>query len=116
MGTSSKTGQEKQLVGNFSTSFEENLYKDLYEKLKRDFEEKFEQEKEKSDRAVDQKKLERLIEEYKLIKRRYVQQYHFNSASLSNSFGQFPTSKLFSHSWCFRRRDAFNTPFGGDLF
>ena len=31
-----------------------------------------EQEKEKSDRAVDQKKLERLIEEYKLIKRRYV--------------------------------------------
>ena len=58
MGTSSKTGQEKQSVENFSTRFEENLYKDLYEKLKRDFEEKLEQEKEKSDRAVDKKKLE----------------------------------------------------------
>ena len=94
---------------HFSTRFEENLYKDLYEKLKRDFEEK-------SDRAVDKKKLERLIAEYKLTKRRYVQQYHFNSALPSNSFGKFPTSKLFSHSCCFRRRDAFNTPFGGDLF
>ena len=44
------------MVGNFSTSFEENLYKDLYEKLKRDFEEKLEQEKERSDGAVDKKK------------------------------------------------------------
>jgi len=25
-------------------------------------------------------------------------------------------SNIISHSWCFRRRDAFNTPFGGDLF